>query len=150
MANSTLSSDQRVALNSFAFTHGRRWKAVLRRCWESGRYPCKVAHYPILQSLRNAGSFGPAGLTRYRVNKIITADKWLPGCLAYLWEETGEGSLRRVTAIRADGWIVTGLCSWCCCPDTTLWLCSSEEARETLERLLRADLADRRANWGAK
>lgn len=78
--------------------------------------------------------------------RTITAQQHraAPSGDAWLWEETGIGHLRRVTGIRADWWIVTGMCSWCCCPDTPLYQFSSTEQRIELETYLRSRLAARR------
>ena len=65
---------------------------------------------------------------RSRGFRQIQAKDFKPGMFAVLWTETGDGHLRRVQYIRADGWIVTGGTgafdqqSWCCCPDTPLYL----------------------------
>jgi hypothetical protein len=83
---------------------------------------------------------------------IIAADWRLhtqadPDFRAYHWDEIGAGSLRLVTGIRADWRIVTGMCSWCCTPCTTLYICPDDAARASLETSLRERLADRRRAW---
>lgn len=79
--------------------------------------------------------------------QTIQADQFKPGMLAYIWEETGNGSLRRVDYIRQDWWIVTGHCSWCCCPDTTLYVFDSAAERKQIEASLRHRLEVRRIEW---
>ena len=88
--------------------------------------------------------------------KAIRADEW-GGEEAYLWQETGNGALDRVCYTRRDWWIVTVskdshtrsmfTHSWCCCPDTTLYVCDSKPTRDALESALQSDLAARRARW---
>jgi hypothetical protein len=84
----------------------------------------------------------------------ITAKQWvnrtpailaaMEGKNAYLWEETGNGSLRPVTGISRDWWIYAGGCSWCCTPDTTLYLFDSEEERRRIEEQMKRRLVNRR------
>ena len=82
------------------------------------------------------------------MNKMQAKD-WCHGMLAYIWEETGNGQLRLVTVIRKDFWIVTGMCSWCCCGDTMLYV-GTEAKRIEQEKLLRANLANRRLEWSRR
>lgn len=82
--------------------------------------------------------------------KTIIAEKWMPGDLAYLWEETGNGSLRIVTYVGHDWWIRTGgTCgaSWCCCPDTTLYVFDTHDEFERINREMQRQLANRRETW---
>lgn len=76
--------------------------------------------------------------------RIIEARKWTPETYAFLWEETGHGSLRQVTSIRADWWIVTGQCSWCCSPDTLLFVPNDAAELKELEGQMQERLKKRR------
>lgn len=82
--------------------------------------------------------------------KTIEAKDWDGKRAAWLWEETGDGSLAPVRYIRSDWWIVTGtgVCqnSWCCHPGTTLYVGTPEEAKGQ-EQVLRDNLKERRARW---
>lgn len=82
--------------------------------------------------------------------QTTTADKWDRVRAAWLWTECGEGHLLPVRHINADWWIATGsgLCgmSWCCHAGTTIYIGTPEEAKGQ-ERVLRDDLAARRARW---
>ena len=78
---------------------------------------------------------------------IIAAKDFKPGSMAFLWEETGDGSLRKVSYIRSDWWIVTGHCSWCCTPDTYLYEFDNDADMIDAQKRFRAELAERRANW---
>jgi len=80
----------------------------------------------------------------------IQLKEWRRGMLAYLWVETGDGDLLRVTGLRPDWWVVTGYCSWCSCPGDTLYLCPTQEHVAALETALRARLATKRAEWYSK
>jgi hypothetical protein len=69
-----LTLQQASALKSFASSHGRRWKAALRSCWEHGYYhgvpPEEAA---ILQGIRN--QFGPSWLARTALDRIAACLK---------------------------------------------------------------------------
>ena len=79
--------------------------------------------------------------------KTIEARDWTPETLAYLWVETGNGNLYRVTGIRQDWWIVTGRSSWCCCSDTVLYVFDCEAECKAKERYLQKELKDKRKRW---
>jgi hypothetical protein len=56
-----LTPEQLTALQAYAASHGRTWKAQLNYEWQSG-----TAHGP-LQQIRN--SFGPSWLIRFKLPK---------------------------------------------------------------------------------
>lgn len=71
MANSNkligiLTNDEKKALRDFADQQGRQWKACLRDMWMSGSYWGTKTNSQLLQHLRNASYFGPAGLIKVR------------------------------------------------------------------------------------
>ncbi|MDE2020769.1 MAG: hypothetical protein KGJ13_10570 [Patescibacteria group bacterium] len=79
----------------------------------------------------------------------ITAKEWTANITAHIWEETGKGSLRPVTGITRDYWIRTGgtcSASWCCTPDTRLYVGTPEEIK-ALETELRGKLESNRLTW---
>ena len=51
-----LNDDEIVALRNYMSRWGRYWKDHLRHDWQEGSFD------PVLQHLRNASYFGPAGL----------------------------------------------------------------------------------------
>ena len=79
--------------------------------------------------------------------QTIEAREWTRDVPAYLWNECGEGYLSRVTSIRSDWWIVTGQNSWCCCPDTDLYICNTTQEHLEVQSMLRFRLAARRKEW---
>jgi len=79
--------------------------------------------------------------------QTIRLDQWTPTSPGYLWTECGNGDLLRITGIRRDWWAVTRSMSWCCCPDTTLYICATPEEHEAAQTALRNHLAARRENW---
>ena len=80
--------------------------------------------------------------------QTILAANWKPAARkAYIWEETGVGMLRQVTAIRADWWIVTGMCSWCCCPNTVLYVPENDAELAAKLEELQENLKLRRERW---
>lgn len=76
--------------------------------------------------------------------KAIQAKDWDRNVDSYIWEETGNGSLRMVTGIRKDWWIVTGGVSWCCTPATTLYVFDSDEERQKTQAEFRNRLREQR------
>lgn len=58
---------QLQALEQFARGHGRYWKAALRSCWESTRYPAGTQRTDLLQQVRN--QLGPTWLHSFRLVK---------------------------------------------------------------------------------
>ena len=67
---------------------------------------------------------------------------------AYLWEETGRGSLARIKYVTADCWAKTEYMSWCCCWDTPIYIFDSKQELDKIERDMRGQLTDRRFAWG--
>lgn len=59
--NRYLSPAEHAALQAYAAIYGRTWKQSLRDAWMSASEP------GILQQLRNASYFGPAGLSAYQL-----------------------------------------------------------------------------------
>ena len=51
------------ALKDAKLAWGQIWKAKLRKCWETGRYPIKM-DIPALQRVRNL--IGPKGLEKLK------------------------------------------------------------------------------------
>ena len=75
--------------------------------------------------------------------QTIQVKDFRPGMDAYLWEETGNGSLRKVDYIRwpeTDPWAVTGNCSWCVCGCDTLYVFDYPGERQMVEGELRRRL----------
>lgn len=63
---SKMTAAEHEALEAFANTYGRTWKAELRACFARAQYPCMTdEHATILQGLRNRR--GPSFLTGYRL-----------------------------------------------------------------------------------
>lgn len=56
----TLTAEERAALDAYAAMYGRTWKDELRSAWMRASEP------GILQALRNSPRFGPRGLVMYR------------------------------------------------------------------------------------
>ena len=56
----TLSADEKAALRDWRDSNGRRWRTLLADAWMNGRTS------GVLQYLRNASYFGPAGLARLK------------------------------------------------------------------------------------
>lgn len=66
--------DQLIALADFASANGRRWKAALRHCWETGNYEAAPGSN-FLQQLRN--ECGPSWLTDHKLDRNPTwGMKW--------------------------------------------------------------------------
>lgn len=63
----SLTTTERQALAEFARLNGRRWKEALRLEWFNACQGTPQHLAPTLQSLRNSESFGPGGLTRYKL-----------------------------------------------------------------------------------
>ncbi len=61
--------DECHALLSFAREHGRHWRRILQRSWETGVYATSV-DTSILQRLRN--TVGPTGLHKLNVSDLKT------------------------------------------------------------------------------
>ncbi len=79
--------------------------------------------------------------------RTIQASEWDRTIEAYIWTECGNGRLYQVTGIRREWWIVTGPCSWCCTPDTILYVYEDAAERNEHESALRQALNARRAMW---
>lgn len=79
--------------------------------------------------------------------RTIQASEWDRTIEAYIWTECGNGRLYQVTGIRRDWWIVTGDCSWCCTPQTTMYVYADAAERDAHEAALRFHLAERRELW---
>lgn len=62
-----LNAEERDALVAYAKANGRMWKRRLRTAWEN------ASESDILQRLRNASYFGPAGLEKYKLPKYARA-----------------------------------------------------------------------------
>lgn len=60
MTQTTLTTEERAALDAYAAMYGRNWKDALRSAWLRASEP------GILQALRNSPRFGPRGLVLYR------------------------------------------------------------------------------------
>lgn len=66
-----MNEEQTGALERFAALNGRKWKAKLRTAWERSSYSGAAKQdAEILQGLRNAADFGPAGLVKYRLRSV--------------------------------------------------------------------------------
>ncbi|QDG94760.1 hypothetical protein NIBR502774_18110 (plasmid) [Rhizobium sp. NIBRBAC000502774] len=61
-----LTDEQKLALQTYAARHGRRWKSVLNNAW-MGEAPYDDG--PVLRGLRN--THGPSWLVSYRLPKAF-------------------------------------------------------------------------------
>lgn len=64
---------------------------------------------------------------------------------AYVWVETGDGSLERIAFRMASWWLrTTDGRSWCSCPTDSVYLFDSAAERDATETEMRARLRGRR------
>jgi hypothetical protein len=81
--------------------------------------------------------------TQFEMQAVELRD-WNSRLAAYLWEETGNGSLDLIESVRSDWWVRAGGCSWCCTPETLVYLFADKQSKDFFEKEMQHKLKERR------